>query len=60
MGEDCEQWTEAEWDAWFATTPSEHHVMQIAAAWSVDPSSLDDDQISGDGIHGHPAAHEHS
>lgn len=51
-----ESWSEADWDGWFTTTPSEHHVMAIAGRWSVDPSRIDNDAMTGPGIHGLPAA----
>ncbi|MGW0434094.1 hypothetical protein ACWDV4_16335 [Micromonospora sp. NPDC003197] len=39
---DLDDLTDDEWDEWFATTPDEEHVMQVASRWSVDPSKIDD------------------
>jgi hypothetical protein len=51
-----DSWSDAQWDFWYESTPSEQHVMRIAGMWSVDPTSLDDDEIVGAGIHGAIAA----
>ncbi|WP_433040825.1 hypothetical protein [Dactylosporangium sp. CS-033363] len=49
-----ELWSEEEWDTWFATTPSESHVMAMAGRWSVDPNTIDDAAVTAPGIYGVP------
>ncbi|WP_290857292.1 hypothetical protein [Hamadaea sp.] len=44
---DSADWSDEDADAWFATTPAEGDVMQVAAAWSLDPSTLDDETVTG-------------
>jgi len=51
---DREHWSDDEWDAWSDTTPSEDDVMEMAARWSIDPSTIDDAMISESGVHGLP------
>jgi hypothetical protein len=48
-------WTDAQSHAWLRTTPNESDVMQIAGHWSIGPDTVDDDTVSGTGIHGIPA-----
>jgi hypothetical protein len=47
-----ERWTDDEWDAWNRTTPNESDVMRMAGCWSVDPNTIDDIQVIGDGLYG--------
>ncbi|MEU5910210.1 hypothetical protein [Micromonospora sp. NPDC047527] len=50
----CEHWSDAEWTAWYDTTPSESDVMAMAGRWSVDPSAIDDATVTATGIYGLP------
>ncbi len=52
LPEDSSDWTEEEWEALFKTVPSERDVMRIAGIWSIDPSTLRNEDIAGDGIFG--------
>lgn len=56
---ECETWSDEEWAAWFATTPSESDVMVMAGRWSVNPSTIDDAAVTADGIHGLPPSIRH-
>ncbi|WP_426503875.1 hypothetical protein ACPPVO_40495 [Dactylosporangium sp. McL0621] len=49
-----EHWSEEEWGAWFATTPSESGVMAMAGRWSIDPNTIDDAAVTTTGIYGLP------
>ncbi|NUO59295.1 MAG: hypothetical protein HOV71_11325 [Hamadaea sp.] len=48
---DSADWSNDEADVWFSTTPSEDDVMLMAAAWSFDPSTLDDQAVPADGLY---------
>lgn len=50
--EDTSDWTDAEWDAFYETVPSEWDVMRIAGIWSIDPSTLRNEEVTGDGVFG--------
>jgi hypothetical protein len=45
-------WDEAEWDAWYAQTPSEFDVLHLAGRWSVDPYQIDVSEIRTPGLYG--------
>jgi hypothetical protein len=45
-------WGETEWDEFMRTTPNESHVMNVAGVWSIDPSSILDQNMSGNGLFG--------
>jgi hypothetical protein len=45
-------WDESEWDDFWQTTPNESHVMKVAGRWSVDPTTILDQDVPGDGVFG--------
>ena len=47
-----ERWTDDEWDAWHQTTPDESDVLRMAGSWSVNPDTIDDSQVIGEGLYG--------
>lgn len=49
-----EHWSDDEWDAWYATTPSETDVLAMAGRWSVDPRTIDNAAVTATGIYGLP------
>ncbi|MFC0504883.1 hypothetical protein [Micromonospora costi] len=49
-----EHWSDDEWTAWYATTPSEFDVMTMAGRWSIDPNTIDDAIVTATGIYGLP------
>ncbi|WP_199523611.1 hypothetical protein [Micromonospora craterilacus] len=49
-----EHWSDEEWAAWYATTPSESDVMAMAGRWSIDPTTINDAAVATAGIHGLP------
>jgi hypothetical protein len=55
-----ETWSDEEWAAWFATTPSESDVMAMAGRWSVDPTTIDNAAVTAAGIHGLPPSIRHA
>lgn len=52
--DDRENWTDDDWKTWLATTPDESDVMRIARQWSIAPDDIDDDTVTGKGLHGLP------
>jgi hypothetical protein len=46
------EWDDPRWEQWSSTTPDESDVMRIAGLWSVDPTEIDDDTITGSGLYG--------
>ena len=55
-----ETWSDEQWAAWFATTPSESDVMSMAGRWSVDPTTIDDAAVMAAGIYGLPPSIRHA
>ncbi|MEU1687086.1 hypothetical protein [Micromonospora sp. NPDC005707] len=55
-----ESWSDDEWTAWSATTPSEFDVMAMAGRWSIDPNRIDDDAVTATGIYGLPPSVSHA
>jgi hypothetical protein len=53
-GPESQDWSDEQWAAWFATTPSESDVMAIAGRWSVDPNTIDEAAVTATGIYGLP------
>jgi hypothetical protein len=49
---DLEVWDEADWDAWYAQTPSEFDVLRLAGRWSVDPTKIEVSGIRTPGLYG--------
>jgi hypothetical protein len=49
-----QNWSDDDWEAWFATTPGEADVMAMAGCWSIDPNTIDDDAVTAAGIYGLP------
>jgi hypothetical protein len=54
LDEGWQTWGEAEWDAFFETTPCELHVMDIAQRWSICPLEIPEDALAEPGIYGFP------
>jgi hypothetical protein len=53
-------WSDEQWDAWYATTPDEHHVMAMAGRWSIDPRTIDDATVTATGLYGLPPSVSHT
>lgn len=49
-----ESWSDEEWAAWYATTPTQFDVMALAGRWSVDPTTIDNASVTAAGIYGLP------
>ncbi|MEU4159151.1 hypothetical protein [Actinoplanes sp. NPDC026670] len=52
--ETSDEWSDGDWEAWFATVPYESEILTMAARWSLDPTTIDEATVPNPGLYGLP------